>query len=81
MKKMIAVAALILVGSAGCIQARHVEHYSAVSAGLSTDGAVTLTQQVSHEDRTWTGPWLAQPSTISRLIGADPASELIDHKR
>lgn len=50
-----------LLLSAGCLRTHHVEHSRIVTTGLTADGRLTHTDDGHVSERSWHGPWLAQP--------------------
>jgi hypothetical protein len=63
-KPALTVLAILLMSITGCIRTYRAEQYSSVNSSLNSDGTASLTRQANHEERSWTGPWLAQPDSI-----------------
>ncbi len=63
--RTLALWALVLFGSSGCLRTYRVEQTSNVSAGVGTDGSCNYSSHVEREERQWHGPWVGQPDHVN----------------
>jgi len=61
MKFLSCAAGLLGLVLGGCLSTRHVEHSRVVTTGIGPNGCLSYTNEATHNERCWKGPWPAQP--------------------